>query len=99
MALTPPFIVRIENTPEGSFGVTMNDIRVWLDHQKIEPASFKPVAKAGHGIGFEFGFNSEEQARLFAQAFLSRPAESPGFSVPVASEPLPAASFRQAVRE
>jgi hypothetical protein len=47
----------------------MNDIRVWLDHRNIEPAWFKPVAKADSGVGFEIGFKTEEEARLFQQAF------------------------------
>ena len=46
MALSPPFVVRVEKKPESSFGAAMNDIRTWLDHRKIEPISFEPAAKA-----------------------------------------------------
>ena len=69
MALTLSFIVRVEKRPESSLATTMNDIRVWLDHQKIEPTSFTPVAKAESGAFFEIGFNSDEEARLFKKAF------------------------------
>jgi hypothetical protein len=42
-----------------------------LDHRKIQPASFKPVAQTDSGVGFEIGFNSEGEAHLFEQAFLA----------------------------
>ena len=68
MALDPSFIVRIDRKP-GAFGDTMNEIRTWLDHCKIQPASFKPVALADSGVGFEISFNSEAEAHLFEDAF------------------------------
>jgi hypothetical protein len=70
MALGPPFVVRIEQ--EGSFGETMNVIRSWLDHRKIEPAAFKSVAKVS-GVGFEIAFNSEAEAILFGWKFQHTP--------------------------
>jgi hypothetical protein len=69
MALNPPFVVRVVKKPESSFGAAMNDIRAWLDHRKIEPVWFKPVAKADSGVGFEITFNSEDEAHLFEEAF------------------------------
>jgi hypothetical protein len=68
MALNPVFIVCVERKP-GAFGDTMNEIRTWLDHCKIQPASFKPVAQADGGVGFEICFNSEDEAHLFEGAF------------------------------
>jgi hypothetical protein len=65
MALDPLFVVLVEKHPGGSFGETMNVIRSWLDHRKIQPASFTPVAQADSGVGFEIGFNSEDDAHLF----------------------------------
>jgi hypothetical protein len=44
MALAPTFGVHIGKQPDG-FGETMNVVRSWLDHHKIESASFKPVAR------------------------------------------------------
>ena len=68
MALNPSIIVRIERKP-GAFGDTMNEIRSWLDHCKIQPASFAPVAQADSGVGLEIRFNNEDEARLFEHAF------------------------------
>ena len=69
MALNSPVVVRIEKQPGGTFGGTMNDIRSWLDHRKIQPALFKPVASDRSGVGFEIGFNSEEEAHRFEREF------------------------------
>jgi hypothetical protein len=68
MALNPAFTVCVERKP-GAFGDTMNEIRTWLDHCKIKPASFMPVAQVDSGVGFEIGFNSEDEAHLFEDAF------------------------------
>jgi hypothetical protein len=69
MALNSPFVVRVEKKPESSFGDIMNAIRTWLDHRKIEPVSFEPVARADTGVGFEIAFNSEDEAQLFQREF------------------------------
>jgi hypothetical protein len=69
MALNPSFVVRVVEKPDSSFGAIMNDIRAWLDHRKIEPVSFKPVAQADTGVGFEIAFNSEDEAGLFEREF------------------------------
>jgi len=68
MALNPPFIARIEKRLPGSFGDTMNDLRSWLDYNKIEPALFKQ----SDGVEFEIGFDNEEAARLFWREFFTR---------------------------
>ena len=47
----------------------MNNIRSWLDHRKIQPASFNSVFNALSGVGFEIAFNSEDEAHLFEEAF------------------------------
>ena len=69
MALSPPYIVRVERKPERSFGQTMNDIRFWLDHHTAESISFKPVANVRNGVGFEIAFNSQDQAFLLKREF------------------------------
>ena len=70
MALIPRlFFVRIERTTEAFVGDTMNEIRSWLDHRKIQPASFRSLPVDGGGAGFEIGFNSEDEAHLFEKAF------------------------------
>jgi hypothetical protein len=71
MALDPPFVVRVEKQPGGSsFGDTMNNIRSWLDHRKIQPASFNSVFNALSGVGFEIAFNGEDEAHLFEDSRL-----------------------------
>ena len=67
MALSP-FIVHVEKNPGLSFGALMRDARFWLDRHKIEAMSFKPVTSAAAGVGFDIGFNSEDNALLFKQA-------------------------------
>ena len=69
MALNSPFVVSIEKNPERSFGSTMSDVRTWLDHRRIEALSFKPVAKADTGVGFEIAFRTEDEAHLFEREF------------------------------
>jgi hypothetical protein len=65
MALGPPFVVQIETKSGSSFGDTMNDLRSWLDHRKIQTPSFLPITQPDGGIGFEIGFNSEDEAPPF----------------------------------
>jgi hypothetical protein len=70
MALNPLFVVRVEKkTERSSFGQTMNEIRSWLDHSRIQPVLFKPVASDRSGVGFEIGFASEDEAHRFEEAF------------------------------
>lgn len=47
-----------------STGGMMSEIRTWLDHNKIEPASFKQVDSA-----FEIGFSRDEEAEFFKNSF------------------------------
>jgi hypothetical protein len=47
----------------------MNVIRMWLDHRHIQPVSVKPVANARSGVGFEVGFNNQDEAHLFEREF------------------------------
>ena len=69
MALDPPFVVRVEKKPGDTFGGTMHNIRIWLDHRHIQPASFNPVTNTRNGVGFEIGFNREDEAHHFEEAF------------------------------
>ena len=67
MITTP---IRIEvNRPAGApIGSIMNEIRSWLDQNKIEPIDFKTVV--GHaGIGFEIRFRTEGEAERFQREF------------------------------
>jgi hypothetical protein len=69
MALNAPIVVRVEKKPERSFGETMNELRIWLDHHNIDSTSFTPVAKADSAVGFEIGFGTEDEASLFRNSF------------------------------
>ena len=68
MALNP-FVVQIEKKPGSSFGESMNAVRIWLDHRDIRSTSFLPITQIDRGIGFEIGFNSEDEALLFEREF------------------------------
>ena len=68
MVITTP--IRIEvNRPAGApIGSIMNEIRSWLDQNKIEPVDFKTVV-GREGIGFEIWFRTEEEAERFQRQF------------------------------
>ena len=50
-------------------GQVMNNLRVWLDHQGIEPAGFLPVRLTTGQLAFDVHFRQEQQAVLFEEAF------------------------------
>jgi hypothetical protein len=63
--MVTPAVIRAEN-----LGNTMNDIRTWLDAEKIQPVEFKTVV--GHaGVGFEISFRCEQEAQRFHERFAS----------------------------
>ena len=61
--MATPTVIRAEN-----LGKTMNDIRTWLDAEKIQPVDFKTVVSSA-GIGFEISFQSEQEAERFQERF------------------------------
>ena len=73
MALDPPFVVRVEKPPGGTFGETMNGIRSWLDQCKIQPAMFKPVASERTGVGFEIGSTARTRRTASTTLFAPEP--------------------------
>jgi len=46
----------------------MNEIRIWLDAEKIQPLEFKEAAGTD-GIGFEVRFRDAAEAERFRKAF------------------------------
>jgi hypothetical protein len=75
MALKPsPFIVRVEEIPETgiSFGLTMNDIRTWLDHHQIQPVEFKTIPRSFGGMGFQITFANHHDAQHFGTSNAER---------------------------
>ena len=57
------------NRPAGApIGSIMNEIRSWLDQNRIEPVDFKTVV-GREGIGFEIRFRTEGEAERFQREF------------------------------
>ena len=69
MALTIPNTVTLERPTGASCGKTMNEMRSWLDSQKIEPTYFKPVTRH-NGFSFEISFRNSDEAELFEREFI-----------------------------
>ena len=69
MTLISALTVHIEKKPGRSFSNGMSDARSWLDQHQIESTSFKPITNAEGGIGFDIGFNTEDEASLFESDF------------------------------
>jgi hypothetical protein len=67
VTLGSPKYVRVETSRE-AFAKTMNEMRVWLDAHKIQPADFKIVPTEG-GIAVDLQFPDEYHASLFQQKF------------------------------
>ena len=67
MARNPSFNVRVER-PANELGTAMNEIRSWLDLNKIQPAGFKADTKAA-SVAFEINFVHEDEARRFESIF------------------------------
>jgi outer membrane lipoprotein-sorting protein len=68
MVLSSSITLRVESLPGTPFGDTMNEIRMWLDSQKIQPLDFKTVA-GGAGLGFEIRFRNQDEATRFRERF------------------------------
>ena len=69
MTLISPLTVHLAKKPGRSFSNSMRDARSWLDHYQITATSFKTVTNAKGGIGFDIGFNTEDEASLFESDF------------------------------
>jgi hypothetical protein len=55
--------------PQGEdVGETMKRIRIWLDHRKIQPVSFRTTGDA-RGYLLTIDFRTEETAEYFRQQF------------------------------
>jgi len=50
----------------------MNAVRIWLDHHNIQPAFFSPVTHARSDVGFEIGFNTEDESYRFEREICVR---------------------------
>lgn len=63
--MATPTVIRAEE-----LGNTMNNIRTWLDAEKIQPVDFRTVVGSA-GIGFEISFRCEQEAQRFHERFAS----------------------------
>jgi hypothetical protein len=70
MALLTPVGVQAENSRGLSLDQTMNEIRAWLDGERIEPVQFRTVV-GRVGLGFEISFRREHEAKRFQERFAS----------------------------
>ena len=61
--------VRIASWPGVSVGNMLSDMRIWFDHQGINPIGFKLITLAAGNIVFEVYFRHQQQAALFRDAF------------------------------
>jgi hypothetical protein len=57
-------MVVVRSSKNLPLGKTMNDLRTWLDSERIEPVVFKTV-----GGRFEIGFGREREAERFQRRF------------------------------
>jgi hypothetical protein len=66
--LTTSTKIEVNRPPGAPIGTIMNEIRSWLDQNKIEPIDFKTVV-GRQGIGFEIRFRTEGEAERFQREF------------------------------
>jgi len=63
-------VVPAEKSRDVPLGKTMNEIRSWLDGERIQPVQFKTVVGRA-GLGFEISFHREREAERFQERFAS----------------------------
>jgi hypothetical protein len=81
-----PVRVRVPHAED--VGETMRKIRIWLDHQKIQPASFRTTADS-RGYLLTLEFRTEETAERFRQQFRTAVvAPNPSDGATERSEPI-----------
>ena len=68
MTQNPTLVVRVERSGK-TLGTAMNEIRSWLDSQKIEPVDFRAGECGSGAVAFEIRFKREDEARQFEQEF------------------------------
>ena len=68
MVLATPIKIEVHGPTGTPIGHIMNEVRSWLDRNRIEPIEFKTVV-GREGIGFEIRFRTEEEAQRFQREF------------------------------
>ena len=62
MALSTPFIVRVQK-PEPKLAEAMGEMRVWLDHHRVELVDFDIAQTRQPGIAFDLRFRREARSK------------------------------------
>jgi hypothetical protein len=70
MALLSPVALQTENLRNAPLAKVLNEIRTWLDSERVEPVRFKIVVGRS-GLGFEISFRNEGEAERFQERFAS----------------------------
>jgi type II secretory pathway component PulL len=70
MALLSPVASQAENLRNAPLAKVLNEIRTWLDSERVEPVRFKIVVSRS-GLGFEISFRNEREAERFQERFAS----------------------------
>jgi type II secretory pathway component PulL len=70
MALLSHAALQAETLRNAPLAKVLNEIRAWLDSERVEPVKFKIVVSRG-GLGFEISFRNEREAERFRERFAS----------------------------
>ena len=62
-----PCAIFLPKPSEISFSEAMSRLRLWLDHEKIQPTAFR--LRPGDEVGFEISFRSEGDTSAFDAGF------------------------------
>jgi hypothetical protein len=66
-----PVEIRIRDGGEKAVTAKMNSMREWLDHQRVQPSTFRYTFESG-GLVFQVEFKTEAEAMTFAHEFGGR---------------------------
>jgi hypothetical protein len=70
MAVLSPIALDVGNSGGAPLQKVLNEIRTWLDSERVEPVRFKIVVGRS-GLGFEISFRTGREAERFEERFAS----------------------------
>jgi hypothetical protein len=68
MSFANPRIAKVRISKDASLGATMNQMRIWLDKQKIQPARWEAMVDA-RGFTVTIAFQRDGESELFRRQF------------------------------
>jgi hypothetical protein len=68
MSFANPRIAKVRISKDASLGATMNQMRTWLDKQKIQPAHWEAIVDA-RGFTVTIAFHRDDESELFRRQF------------------------------